>query len=732
MALAETELFFGEQSPLLHAEEVGGPRYEVRPQQYDMARAVARCFDLGGQLCVEAPTGVGKTFAYLVPAYFHALKHGKPVVVSTNTINLQEQITRRDVPLLARLLKAPIACRVAKGRGNYLCRRQLAMIGHPGGPAIFLEGDKLARLMDWARETQSGDRSELPGGMDSRVWNEVAASRRNCVGRLCSFFADCHLRRARQKLAEAHLVVSNHAYLFCALAAAHDAASSGGELLPAYSALVFDEAHTAPHIAAEQLGVHADTMDLRILLNHVTRDFIPGGACARKMDGREIVSRANSTRAALEDFLPVVSARMAETVLPPGGSEGTPGNAPASSAAAAHALLRCTQPLTEAEHLRISVDGLRRSLDDAAELLREESPLDAQGARATSGELGVFADALSVFQSIGLEEDETTAVFGEAGVSPAATQKAPETAYWLDGSAGSRAASGMASDVKFNAVPIDIAPLLSRLLFEPPQTQGGADAETEADGGAATAAEPPKPVPVVITSATLAVNGRLDYFKARMGCPHAEGLVLSTPFDYRRQVTLYQPPMPDPNAPEYGPALAGWLRYFLEMTQGRTFVLFTSYRQMRSTAEALREFLGQGGYTLLMQGEGDPPAQMLERFRTTPKAVLFGADSFWTGVDVPGEALSSVIITKLPFQQLNHPLVQARDERCKAAGLSPFSCFSLPEAVLKFRQGFGRLIRRKDDAGIVVLMDSRLAKARYGRVFLNSLPVCNPGVIPGA
>lgn len=652
MAIAETELFFGDASPLHRAEQFGGPKYEVRPQQVEMALACAAAFDGGTRLCIEAPTGIGKTFAYLVPAYYHAAATGRPVIISTNTINLQEQIIHKDAPLLSKLTNREIDCRIAKGRNNYLCLYRLRQRQKDNATTPPLPGTPEDRLFSWAEETEDGDRNELCVPGLNAIWGAVNCSRDNCVGAaICPMKRECFMQRARNALKTAQIIVANHAFLFSALTC--------DDLLPPFSGLVLDEAHTMPEIAAAALGIHVNFEDISRHLRKIASEGSSDG-CLNDCAGAEITAIARALYTCLGDYTPKMVEYIRQNAT--GQQEKT---------------LRITARDEAGMQITVPLRDLGERIDTLARQYENKNPERAKTLEAAAAKLLDFADDLEKFFSAA----------------------EPDWAYWLE------LAGRNGMDVSCNAEPVAPARLLHPMLFE------------ENDE-----------LPVIITSATLAVNGSLSYFKHRIGADTAEERILTTPFDYAQQVTLFMPEMPDPaDSKAYSEAMIRQIRHFLEFTDGHAFVLFTSYTMLQQTAGSLGAFLKKHGFPLFIQGGDLTARQMLQAFRHSDRAVLFGTDSFWTGVDVPGDSLSNVIITKLPFQTPGHPLQQKRDELCRAINHSSFRDYTLPEAVLKFRQGFGRLIRTRSDKGIIVLLDNRLTSKPYGTVFLNSIPVCRRG-----
>jgi ATP-dependent DNA helicase DinG len=661
MSRQETEQFFGSQSPLSRPECTGrGFVYEPRPQQVAMALGVAAALDDDANLCVEAPTGVGKTFAYLVPAYYHAVATGQPVVISTHTINLQEQILHHDVPLLSRILGVDLEAVVAKGRGNYLCLRRLAMLADleqqllPGGNIL----GEISILLRWVQETDTGDRAELSQPVSPQLWAEVCSESGNCLVQKCPHFRRCFVTQARERLHHAQIIVANHAFLFSALAmtkgpaAAGGAPSGGGEeegggLLPGYSALILDEGHTLEECASMHLGLRADTFTLRRALGRLYHD--------ERQTGLLGVDEA-AARAAVDDCRRRVNLffdRLLAWLEPQNQNP-----------------LRYTCPNHIEHYLEPS---LSRVLSELEKLVQAEND----------------ASRKSELEAAALELQEQNDILA----SFFAMLK-PDHVYWFE-----RHGRDL-SEISFHVVPVDVSPLLQELLFSRP--------------------------PVVVTSATLAVQGDMGYFQHRLGAYGSRSLILDSPFDYQRQVKVHiGQSMPEPSAVEpFCRQAAEHIRRFLRQTHGRAFVLFTSYSMMHRLAADLQAFFQEEGLTVLEQGGGLPPRKMLEEFKATPGAVIFGTASFWTGVDVPGDALSNVIITRLPFAVPDHPLTAARIEKIESQNGNAFRDYSIPEAVLKFRQGFGRLIRTRSDTGIVVILDSRVIRKRYGISFLGSIPAC--------
>jgi ATP-dependent DNA helicase DinG len=601
------------------------PGFEVRREQLEMARAVARALEQGGSLVVEAGTGIGKTLAYLVPALLSRRK----VVVSTGTKALQEQLFFKDLPILRQHLPVPFRAAYMKGRANYVSRRRLREFTRTPSFRHPSEAPHLEAIQRWVRETATGDRAELPALPDDYApWGEFAATSDHCWGTKCDAYWDCFVTRMRQQAAEADLVVVNHHLFFADLAVK---GTGFGEVIPPVEAVIFDEAHQIEDVATQYFGRQVSSARTEDLFRDLSK------------------------------FLR--AARLHEPALDAG-------------------LLELVARRDRFFARFAGRDGERRRLRPAA--------LEALDAPRLAADLKATLDLLAaILEHLAVRTEDTDAFARRArsiGDDLAFVMAAddPEYVYW---------AEQRRRAVFLGASPVAVQHELAERLF--------------AGGGA-----------LVFTSATLATDGTLDYFKGRLGVPDgAPGLILGSPYDYRSQAVLYLPELPDPQSPGFVAAAAAEIERILAVTRGRAFLLFTSHRVMR---EAFGALSGRLPYRCLLQGEA-PKSRLLEAFRKGA-AVLFATQSFWEGVDVPGEALSCVVIDKLPFASPAEPIVEARIERIVAEGGNPFTAYQLPSAVITLKQGLGRLIRTSSDRGVLSILDARLTRSGYGRVFLDSLP----------
>ncbi len=660
------------------------PNYEYRPQQVEMVEAVTRAFNKGQHLLVEAGTGTGKSLAYLLPAAFWAHQNDRRVVVSTNTINLQDQLLLKDLPELQRLAPFELRAAVLKGKRNYLCTRLFQRLRHTG-PGDDDEMALYARILVWLPGSQTGDAAEIslrtPG--ERLTWGSLNADNDVCSADKCAQ-EGCPLHFARRRAELAHILVVNHALLLADVA-------SENRILPEYVDLIADEAHHLESAVTSALSFRVDKRLIESLLDEVNKPRVGLLAdLARRVDAtlpaeysQNIASRVEELREAGQQSV----VRLEEFFLTLDYFLGQYANGQALYAEQ----VRLTQGIRSQpsyDDLEISWDNFNHYLKTITKSLGKLSGNMAD--LSASHDIEDGEDLWLALMSLTRSLEEIQKNMDDLLVNPSENM-----IYW---------AELYKQRVSLHAAPLHVGPLVEEHIFKTKET-------------------------VILTSATLRTVGHsqdgkpsFDYLRERLHAQHAEELAVGSPFDYQASTLLYLPTdIPEPNQPGYQRYVEQAIVEIASALGGRTLALFTSYSQLQSTAKVITQTLNTAGISVLAQMEGSSRQQLLTQFKLEDsRAVLLGTRSFWEGVDVPGQALQAVLIVKFPFDVPSDPVFAARSETFE----SPFFEYSIPETVLRFRQGFGRLIRRQDDEGIVVVLDKRILTKRYGQAFLDALPEC--------
>lgn len=670
------------------------PEYEEREAQNLMLREVAAAFQEDKHLLVEAGTGTGKSLGYLLPAIYHSVKSDEKVMVSTHTINLQEQLRERDIPLLTKVVPFPFKAAVFKGRQHYLCLRKFE---HKMNRRDFASPKEeimiAAQMIVWLAQTENGDDEELNlGNRGGDFWETVASESDSCLGRSCPWFRKCYYHKAKHEAGVADVVITNHSKLFTDIQAGH-------QLLPGYERLVIDEAHHLEDVAGKHLGMQMKYFTVVHTLTRLFKDSKNG----QLPNLRQQLQQSGSERAAswgavidglYPSFLDVKEHwdRLAEamfTLMPErsDAASGDPGQFVLR-------LLPHKKPknwddlLAMENQIYATIGDIVRKAEKLLTELKEQDEQDF-------GSESLITDITGLIKDLGSERDALRSFMKLEDVN---------TVYWIEGNGNYRSKS-----LQIFAVPIDVSEQLKNFFFDRKKS-------------------------IVMTSATLSVDKSFQYMIDQLGLQEAQAQdrlmtsMLPSPFNYREQALLV--------IPRDFPSVKGSVGddYFVStlvrsladaaiVTQGRMLVLFTSYRMLRQVYDPLKELLSSHNISVIGQGmDSGSRSKLTRRFQGQQASVLLGTSSFWEGVDIPGEALTSLAIVRLPFQPPNHPLVEAKSERLQQEKKNPFMKLSVPQAVIRFKQGFGRLVRTSQDRGIVIVYDTRILESYYGKYFLYSLP----------
>mgnify|MGYP000983908432 len=656
--------------------------YEHRAEQVEMLKAVSNALSHGGHLMVEAGTGVGKSFAYLVPAALFAVQNNTRVVVSTNTINLQDQLIKKDIPDLQAALNLDVRAAVLKGRVNYLCPRRLEFL-RKSGPSNANEMRVLAKIIVWQMNNTSGDRNDLnlTGPIEREIWSRLSAEDDNCTTETClgRMGGACPFYRAKQAAQKSHLLIVNHALLLSDV-------STGSKVLPEYDYVIVDEAHHMESAVTNALSFRLTQSDLERMLKEL------GGSSAGLL-GKMLTESHNALRPSDFGLLQQKSKRATDQ---------------------AFRLEQLSKQFFSylSEFIAIQRQGQQQNnyswqmrITPSARTLQGWDDLEMLWGQISETmtlllkTLDEIYKAMADLYSEG--HDNLEDVMGnlstlirrmtEAEVAASGLMHKPsnELIYWIE-------VNPRGERLSLNAAPLRVGPLVQKHLWY-------------------------EKASVILASATLTTHGEFNYVRNTLDAQEVETLALGSPFDYESSTLLYVAnDMPEPNSFNYQQTLDKAIIATAKATGGRMLVLFTSYAALKKTSQAITGALAREDIFVYEQSEGTSASALLESFKTTERAVLLGTRSFWEGVDVPGDALSVVVITKLPFEVPSDPIIAARSELYEDS----FHEYYLPEAILKFRQGFGRLIRTTSDRGVVAILDRRVLTKQYGRLFLESLPPC--------
>jgi len=649
------------------------PNYEYRPGQVEMAEAVHNIIKDGGISLIEAGTGTGKTLAYLIPA----LAAGRRVLVSTATKNLQEQLHKKDVPFLQQIIPREFKVICMKGRSNYVCLYRMKKAADSPMLEGLEEVDYFDQIRKWAGESETGDRAELTDlPEDLSFWPQIDARADTCLGQKCPDFDACFITRMRREALEADVVIVNHHLFFADLALR---GGDYGSVLPDYNTVIFDEAHELEDVAASYFGTSVSNYRVNDLIQDANKLEIKEAG----QNGELVKALARLSQRSDTFWLSFRGAERDDDETR-GGDDGSEGSGawqtPRSTyrrRPGAAGSPDGRYPLSNSRFARADRDGNLTPTATGEAYIALNNAID----RLTTM-LGVVKDPPAELDNIArraqsLKFDLEFIVSGDQ----------PDFVYWCE---------KRGRGVFINATPIDVSGILEENLFAKIQT-------------------------AVLTSATMTAGGSFDFIRGRLGIGQARKLIVESHFDFKRQAVLYLPrSMPDPRSRDFLDASVDEIVRILEVTSGRAFVLFTSIASMRETYDRVRDLID---YPALIQGQGSKTG-LLERFRNTEGAVLFATSSFWQGVDVQGEALSCVIISKLPFAVPSDPVVAARQKHIDDQGGNSFYEYSVPQAALTLKQGLGRLIRSTTDRGVLSILDPRIRTKSYGRVFLQSIPQC--------
>jgi len=660
--------------------------FEQRPEQVELLRSITHAFSEGQHLMAEAGTGVGKSFAYLIPAALWALTNGTRVVISTNTINLQDQLINKDIPDLQAALDLDLRAVVLKGRGNYLCPRRLEALRRRG-PESPEEMRVLAKIFIWLQGSSTGDLGEinLNGPIEREVWSRLSAADDGCTAETCMKRTGgaCPFYRVRVAAQSAHLIIVNHALLLADVA-------TGNRVLPEYDYLIIDEAHHIEAATTNALSFRVTQSDIKRLLRElgsnksgilgrilaITHATIPPSEFAsleRRIE--QATDHAFQMESLIGNFFTTLDEFLFEQRE--GRDVGSYGQQ--------ERILDASRTQPAWLNVEIAWEDTQTVIQA---LLKATEQVILTLVDISKAGFGEVEDLEDIYNSVTNVYRRIEEVY--SNIEALVFEPQPDRIYWAEVRPNGRG-------LTLQAAPLHIGPLMQEYLWHQKQS-------------------------VILVSATLTAAGEFDYMRSRLYAEDAYEISLGSPFDYENSTLLY---IPD-NIPEPGDrhghqrAIEQALIQLCRATNGRTLVLFTSYAQLKQTSRAIGPALTDAGIIIYEQGEGASPHALLENFKSADQAVLLGTRSFWEGVDVPGEALSVLVIVKLPFDVPSDPIIAARSETFE----DPFQQYALPEAILRFRQGFGRLIRSETDRGAVVILDKRVLTKRYGQLFITSLPQC--------